>query len=73
MARPFNPELTKAWKVILKAELAARVELAIWDSVNNKPEYGKRGALLELLLEDWLAGKMPHYPIQPRTPQNAER
>lgn len=67
MARPFNPELTKNWKVSLNAPLAARVELALWDKINNKPAYGLRAELLELLLEDWLAGKMPHIKIQPRT------
>ena len=67
MPRPFNPELTKNWKVSLKAPLAARVELALWDPVNKKPAYGQRGELLELLLEEWLAGRLPNLSIQPRS------
>lgn len=69
MGRPFNTELIKNWKLSLRASLAARVELALWDKINKKPEYGKRAELIEALLEEWLAGKLPHLSIQPRTPE----
>lgn len=67
--RPFNPDLTKNWKVSLPAPLAARVELALFDRINKKPKYGERGQVIAELLELWLDGQIPSISIQPRTPE----
>lgn len=71
VARPFNPDLTKKWKISLPAPLAGRVELSLWDTINKKPAYGKRGELIEALLNEWLAGRVPNIPIQPTPPDIA--
>lgn len=68
MPRPFNPEQIKNWKVGLPAPLAGRVELALWDRINNKPAYGKRSDLIAELLELWVSGKLPTT-IQPNPPE----
>lgn len=65
MARPFNPDLTKNWKVCLPAPLAARVELALFNPVTKKPAYGDRGKVIAEALEIWLAGGLPTVSIQP--------
>lgn len=69
MARPFNSELIKKFKVCVPASLAARVELALWDRVHRKPAYGKRGKVIEELLEQWVEGKTPSISIQPTPPE----
>lgn len=42
------------WKVMVRADLAAEVELIITDPMREKPKYGARTALLEMLLERYL-------------------
>jgi len=53
VARPYNPELTKSWKVVLPATLAGTVELYLMDAIHKKPRYGSRAALLTALLSRW--------------------
>lgn len=54
MARPVNPDLNIAWKLVLPATLAGRVEYALMDPVLNKPIYGSRNKLVTALLTRWL-------------------
>jgi hypothetical protein len=54
MARPFNPDLTKYWKICLPATLAGTVELYLFDNIHKKPKYGSRAALITQLLEEWV-------------------
>jgi hypothetical protein len=68
MARPFNPDLTKNWKVCLPAPLAARVELALFDKNTKKPAYGDRGKVIAEMFELWLDHKLPSISIQPKPP-----
>jgi len=42
------------WKVMVRADLAAEVELIITDPMREKPKYGARTQLLEMLLERYL-------------------
>ena len=55
MARPFNPDLTKYWKVCLPAPLAGTVELYLFDRIHGKPQYGARAKLITDLLDAWVA------------------
>ena len=55
MGRPFNPDLTKNWKVSLPATLAGTVEFYLFDPLHKKPMYGSRGKLITALLENWVA------------------
>lgn len=55
MPRAQSSDLLKPWKVVLPATLAGKVEYRLFDPIHNKPRYGVRGALLEALLEYWLA------------------
>lgn len=55
MSRPFNPEMSKAWKIHIPATLAGRVEHRLLDPVSGKPAYGARNKLLTELLEKWLS------------------
>lgn len=54
MPRPEIPELQVYWKIRLSATLAARIEMAMWDTTLRKPKYGSRKALIEHLLSEWL-------------------
>lgn len=54
MARPFNPDLTKYWKICLPATLAGTVELYLFDPIHKKPRYGSRAELIKNLLEGWV-------------------
>lgn len=54
MARPYNPDLTKYWKICLPATLAGTVELYLFDNIHKKPAYGARGKLITELLEKWV-------------------
>lgn len=55
MARPFKPDLIKKWKISLPATLAGTIEFYLFDRIHNKPLYGSRSALVEALLEEWVA------------------
>ena len=46
---------TAHWNVRIDATLAARVEMALWDSALQKPRYRSRKILIEHLLKEWLA------------------
>lgn len=54
MPRPFNPDLTKNWKISLPATLAGTVEFYLFDPLHKKPMYGSRGRLIASLLETWV-------------------
>jgi hypothetical protein len=54
VARPFNPDLTKYWKICLPATLAGTVELYLFDAIHKKPTYGARAKLITELLEKWV-------------------
>lgn len=55
MARPFNPDLTRNWKLSLPATLAGKIDFVLEDPVTRKPIYGSRNKLVAALLEQWLA------------------
>lgn len=55
MSRPYNPVLTKYWKIGLPADLAGAVEFYLFDTIHKKPKYGSRAELLKGLLEGWVA------------------
>lgn len=72
MARPFNPDLTKYWKICLPATLAGTVELYLFDSVHKKPAYGARAKLITELLEKWVEDqKIAAHRAQPN-PQSVD-
>lgn len=54
MPRPYNPVLTKYWKISLPADLAGAVELYLFDTIHKKPKYGSRAELIKKLLEEWV-------------------
>lgn len=54
MSRPYNPVLTKYWKISLPADLAGAVELYLFDTIHKKPKYGSRAELIKNLLEQWV-------------------
>lgn len=55
MSRPFNEDLNRAWKIILPAPVAGRIEYMLTDPVHNKTKYGARAQLIKSLLEWWIA------------------
>lgn len=55
MPRPSDSDLLKPWKIILPATLAGKVEYRLFDPIHSKPRYGVRAALIQALLEYWLA------------------
>jgi hypothetical protein len=55
MARPFNNDLTKAWKLHVPATIAGKVEYKLFDPILGRPHYAARSHLLVALLEYWLA------------------
>lgn len=62
--RPVNPDLNKAWKILLPATLAGRVEYMFLDTVHSKPLYGARAKLITALLERWVAEQSGTPPAQ---------
>lgn len=54
MPRPFNPDLTKNWKISLPATLAGTVEFYLFDTLHGKPLYGSRARLIASLLQQWV-------------------
>ena len=54
MSRPYNPDLTKNWKISLPATLAGTVEFYLFDRLHGKPLYGSRAKLIATLLERWV-------------------
>jgi len=43
------------WKITIPSDLAAEVELLLFDPLTGKPQYGGRAKLLEVLLREWVA------------------
>jgi hypothetical protein len=57
-----SDELTKDWKVTVRADVAGAVEFVLTDPLTNAPIYGARTKLITQLLEHWLdftAGRPP--------------
>lgn len=52
-----RPEELARIKVSLPTSLVAQLNLQFFDPVYGKPQYGKRSALIERLLRDWLKGQ----------------
>jgi len=65
MGRPPNPELTKAWKIIIDATLAGQIEFLLLDPLTAKPKHGARKELIEQLLREWLAKKQATPTLNP--------
>lgn len=65
MPRPFNPDLTKDWKICLPATLAGSVEFELLDPITKRPRYGERSKLIAALLSEWLAKRGKHVPVDP--------
>lgn len=65
MPRPFNPDLSAAWKINLPATVAGKVEFALLDPIHQKPIYGSRNRLITALLENWLAREAGHSNLPP--------
>ena len=66
MSRPFNPDLTKNWKISLPATLAGTVEFYLFDPLHKKPIYGSRAKLITELLEKWVSDQAgPKGPAAP--------
>ena len=42
------------WRINIDAEIAKRVDDALFDAVRGKPGYGERSALVDELLREWL-------------------
>lgn len=58
MARRGRPPLvvpTVEWKCRVPVDVAASVDLILYDPVRNVTAYGERSALVGKLLKDWLA------------------
>lgn len=53
--RPRVPYLRVDFKVSLPAALAAEIDLSFNDPLTNRPKYGARAKLIQVLLENWLA------------------
>lgn len=45
------------WKIRMPSDLAAEVELLLFDPVKEEVTYGARSALIEELLRDWVETK----------------
>jgi len=45
------------WKIRMPSDLAAEVELLLFDPVKEEVTYGARSALIEELLRDWVEAK----------------
>lgn len=52
---PRHDELAKPWKIPVNATLAGKIEFMLSDPLTHKPGYGARKALIEALLEWWVA------------------
>lgn len=44
---------TVTWRITLPKDLAARIELMIFDHISKRPAYGAKSALVVQLLKDW--------------------
>lgn len=56
MTRGRKPNATPsvAWNIALPVDLAAKVELRLFDPVSSRPLYGERSKLVQALLREWL-------------------
>ena len=64
LARPRNIIRPHDWKLSSPVDLAAEVDMYLWDPVLQKPKYGGRSELITLLLRQWLATQRdPEMPV----------
>mgnify|MGYP000417343033 CR=1 FL=1 len=54
MPRPRNHVRPHDWKLSIPRDLAADVDMRLWDPVLQKPKYGGRSGLVADLLRRWL-------------------
>lgn len=52
--RKAKPGFRVKWTLKIRAELASIIEQYFWSELNGKPIYGRRTALVEQLLEEWV-------------------
>lgn len=57
MPRPRHEVRPHDWKLSIPQDLAAEVDLRLWDPVLQKPRYGGRSELVTTLLRQWLAAQ----------------
>lgn len=50
-----SEDLTIPWKINVSATVGGKIEYWLTDPITKKPMYGKRGELIEALLEHWIA------------------
>lgn len=65
MPRPRHEVRPHDWKLSVPQDLAAEVDLLLWDPVAQKPRYGGRSALVTQLLRRWLSEQRPEIPGEP--------
>jgi metal-responsive CopG/Arc/MetJ family transcriptional regulator len=54
LPRPRHEVRPHDWKLSIPQDLAAEVDLLLWDPVLQKPRYGGRSELVTQLLRGWL-------------------
>lgn len=53
--RPVHKIPRIRWDTYIRLDIASQVELLLADPMREKVKYGARSALIEMLLEEWLA------------------
>jgi hypothetical protein len=64
MAKRGRPPLvvpTVEWKCRVPIDIAAQVDLILYDPVRNITAYGERSALVGKLLKEWLVSQKIHH------------
>lgn len=59
----FSDDLQRPWKLNLSASVAGKVEYLLTDPITKKPIYGARKALVEGLIEWWIAKEEGRVPL----------
>ena len=57
MPRPRRKDRVARWKLSINEEIAAKVDLYMFDPITLRPRYGERSRLVEQLLTEWLESK----------------
>lgn len=57
MPRPRRPDPPVRLHITLPMSLFARLELVLHDPIRNKARYGERSAIIEGLVERWVADR----------------
>ena len=55
MGRPRHSVRPHDWKLSIPQDLAAEIDLQLWDPILQKPKYGGRSELVTALLRRWLS------------------